>query len=67
MEAAIGSLNGGLGDALSALGIPVVIWGIVLIAMGFMSSRNEHKIKGLLLFMAGAMLVSIQTIATAIF
>lgn len=67
MQEAIGSLNGGLGSAISALGVPVVIWGIVLIGMGFMSNRNEYKIKGLLLFVAGAMLVSVKSIAAAVF
>lgn len=67
MQEAIGSLNGGLGSALSALGIPVVIWGIVLIARGLMSASNEYKTKGLLLFVAGAMLVGIMQIVTAIF
>jgi len=67
MDAAIGSLNGGLGSAIAALGVPVVIWGIVLIGMGFMNSRNEYKIKGLLLFVAGAMLVSVMSIVTTIF
>lgn len=61
------SLQGGLGSAIAALGVIVLIWSVVQIAMGFIEAHNEYKIKGALMLAAGAMLVSLPTVITSIF
>lgn len=65
--AIVNLISGEFGTALAALGVPVLIWAIVKIAIGFMSSRNEEKTRGLLLFAAGAALVSVKALITLIY
>lgn len=67
MQGLIDALQGDLGGALAMLGVPVLIWGIVQIALGVMSAHHEYKIKGILLFAAGALLTSLKAVISAIF
>lgn len=61
------SLQGGFGTAISSIGVLVIIWSIVLIGKGFMTSSREEKLKGILLFAAGALMAGIKSVAGLLF
>ncbi len=67
MQGLIDALQGDFGGALAMLGVPVLIWSVVQIAIGTMSVHHEYKIKGILLFAAGAILAGIKAVISAIF
>lgn len=56
-----------MGTALSALGIPALLWGVALAAMGMAHAQSEYRTKGLLLIVGGALLASVKTVAAAVF
>ena len=67
MAGLLQAMQGGLGTALSALGIPALLWGVALAAMGMAHAQSEYRTKGLLLIVGGALLASVKTVAAAVF
>ena len=67
MEGILEALQGGLGSGLSALGGIAMIWGLAELAFGFFEMRSEYRVRGTLLFSAGALLAAIKTVAATIF